>query len=58
MSNGSDHGSADPVADLELLRRFEPQLRLTRGEHFQPMGIDPYLGLTDLLEGAKARNPK
>ncbi len=58
MSAESSHMPAEPVADLELLRRFEPQLRLTRGEHFQPMGIDTYLGLTDLVARRAGKEPE
>jgi len=36
--------------DLELLRRFEPICRYTRGEHFYPMDVDRYLAECSLWE--------
>lgn len=36
------------TADLELLRRFEPVIRYTRGEFFFPMAVEPYLRECDL----------
>ena len=38
--------------DLELLRRFEPIIRYTRGEYFFPMAVDPYLAECDLWAGS------
>lgn len=32
-----------PTADLALLRRYEPVLRFTEGEHFLPVAVGPYL---------------
>jgi len=32
-----------PQSDLELLRRFEPVIRYTKGEHFFPMDVEPYV---------------
>jgi hypothetical protein len=41
------------ATDLELLRRFEPVVRYTRGELFFPMAGEPYLRECDLwAEGA------
>ena len=34
---------SDPLADLDLLRRYEPVLHFTRGEMFLPTRIDGYL---------------
>ncbi|CAN5765069.1 hypothetical protein BH10CHL1_BH10CHL1_40860 [soil metagenome] len=36
------------ITDLELLRRFEPILRFTRGEPFFPMDIEPYVRVSSL----------
>lgn len=36
------------TSDLELLRRFEPVLRYTKGEYFFPMAVDPYLAECEL----------
>lgn len=44
-----------PDADLALLRRFEPVLRLTAGEVFIPTSVEAYLGEAQLL--ANARTP-
>lgn len=35
--------STDPQADRDLLRRFEPVLRYTRGEQFFPTDVDSYI---------------
>jgi hypothetical protein len=43
--------------DLELLRRFEPIIRYTRGEYFFPMAVDPYLAQCDLWAGSPRGNP-
>jgi len=32
-----------PASDVELLRRFEPVVRYTQGEHFLPMDAEPYV---------------
>ena len=32
-----------PASDLALLRRFEPVVRYTRGEHCFPMHVEPYV---------------
>ncbi len=45
----------DPEADLALLRRFEPVVRYTRGEHFFPAPVDGYLARADLLVGRNER---
>ncbi len=34
---------SDRAGDRELLRRFEPVIRYTRGERFFPMDIEPYV---------------
>jgi hypothetical protein len=36
------------ATDLELLRRFEPVIRYTKGEFFFPMAVEPYLAECDL----------
>ncbi len=36
------------LSDLELLRRYEPVLRFTRGEQFFPMDVAQYVGLSSL----------
>lgn len=36
--------------DLELLRRFEPIVRYTQGEHFFPMDVDRYVADSSLWE--------
>ena len=38
--------------DLGLLRRFEPVVRFTDGEHFFPMAAESYVGACDLLRSA------
>ncbi len=38
--------------DLGLLRRFEPVVRFTDGEHFFPMAAGSYVGACDLLRSA------
>ncbi len=38
--------------DLDLLRRFEPIIRYTRGEYFFPMAVDPYIAECDLWAGS------
>jgi len=38
--------------DLELLRRFEPIVKYTEGEHFFPMDVDRYVGECSLWEVA------
>lgn len=40
MSEARSTGSAE---DRELLRRFEPVLRFTKGERFFPMDVEPYV---------------
>jgi hypothetical protein len=35
-------------SDLELLRRFEPIIRYTRGEHYFPMNVAPYVRASSL----------
>ena len=39
---------SDPTTDLELLRRFEPILRFTRGEPFFPMDVESYVRASSL----------
>lgn len=34
---------SDPEQELALLRRFEPVIRFTRGEHFFPCDVDDYV---------------
>ncbi len=48
-------GPLDPIADVALLRRFEPILRFTEGELFFPMPTDGYVADCDLLSGESAR---
>jgi hypothetical protein len=44
MSPSSDRPRAPKTAsDLALLRRFEPLVRYTRGEHCFPMDVEPYI---------------
>jgi hypothetical protein len=38
------------VDDFELLRRYEPVVRYTRGEHFFPMDVDRYVAECSLWE--------
>lgn len=45
----------DTGVDLELLRRFEPVVRYTRGEQFFPAPVDGYLARADLLVGRSER---
>lgn len=40
--------------DLELLRRFEPVLRLTSGEMFRPVSVEEYLAHAALLRGSQS----
>lgn len=49
---------SDPEADLRLLRRFEPQLRMTRGEQFHPIPLETYLPLTDLVVRRRGEPPR
>ncbi len=37
-----------PEQELELLRRYEPELRFTRGETFFPMDVEPYVNASSL----------
>lgn len=41
------------MEDLELLRRFEPILRLTAGEMFVPSSVEAYLGHARLVRDAR-----
>jgi hypothetical protein len=34
---------SEAISDLALLRRFEPVLRFTAGEHFFPINVQPYV---------------
>lgn len=52
----SDHAHGGE-RDLDLLRRFEPQLRLNRGELFHPMDVDAYLAETDLVLHRRGERP-
>nr|MBI2904074.1 hypothetical protein [Chloroflexota bacterium] len=36
--------------DLTLLRRFEPVVKYTQGEHFFPMDVDRYVAESSLWE--------
>jgi hypothetical protein len=42
--------TATALADLELLRRFEPVLRFTAGELFFPAAVDEYVANCELFE--------
>lgn len=42
--------SEQTLADLELLRRFEPVVHYTQGEHFFPMDVDRYVADSSLWE--------
>lgn len=53
----SSDGPHAGTSDLELLRRFEPQLRLNRGELFRPMDVDAYLAETDLVLHRRGERP-
>jgi hypothetical protein len=46
---------SDP--DLELLRRFEPIIRYTRGEHFFPMHVEPYVRASSLWMQQSRKRP-
>lgn len=37
-----------PADDLTLLRRHEPVVRFTKGEHFLPMAVEPYIARCSL----------
>lgn len=50
--------SSQPAGDLDLLARFEPQLHFTRGEQFQPLPIESYLRLTDLVVRRPGQEPE
>ena len=41
--------SGTDMDDLTLLRRHEPVVRFTEGEHFFPMAAENYVGACDLL---------
>jgi len=43
--------------DLELLRRFEPVVRYTQGEHFFPMDVDRYVAESSLWEARPDEPP-
>ncbi|MEK7787584.1 MAG: hypothetical protein AAB658_19440, partial [Chloroflexota bacterium] len=43
--------------DLELLRRFEPIIHFTGGEHFFPMDVDRYVGESSLWEARPEQPP-
>lgn len=45
------------TTDLELLRRYEPVIRFTDGEHFFPMAADSYVGACDLLHATIGGRP-
>lgn len=45
------------ITDLDLLRRFEPVIRFTDGEHFFPMAADSYVGACDLLRSQLGGRP-
>jgi hypothetical protein len=40
--------------DLELLRRYEPIIRYTKGELFFPMAVGPYVAQCDLWAGSQS----
>jgi hypothetical protein len=44
--------------DLDLLRRFEPVVRFTDGEHFFPMSAQSYVGACDLLRAGPGIAPE
>jgi hypothetical protein len=44
--------------DLELLRRFEPVVRFTDGEHFFPMSAASYVAACDLLRAGPGIPPQ
>lgn len=46
----------DGDGDDSLLRRFEPVLRFTHGEHFYPMSAEAYVAACDLLTGTSMRD--
>ena len=52
------HTAPDPLLadDLDLLRRFEPQVRYNEGELFLPAAVDGYLAECDLLVGRSERD--
>jgi hypothetical protein len=43
--------------DLALLRRHEPVVRFTEGEHFFPMAAESYVGACDLLLSVQGERP-
>jgi hypothetical protein len=43
--------------DLTLLRRHEPIVRFTEGEHFFPMAAESYVGACDLLLSVQGERP-
>src|SRR5664279_1447235 len=50
--------AADVAEDLQLLRRYEPVLRFTRGELFLPMSVENYLATCSLWRAAPRRLPQ
>ncbi|MBM4423839.1 MAG: hypothetical protein FJ030_10655 [Chloroflexi bacterium] len=46
------------MSDLELLRRFEPVVRFTQGEHFFPMDVDRYVSECSLWEACPDEPPE
>ena len=46
----------DPERDLDLLRRFEPIVRYTKGELFFPMSAVPYIAECELWAGTSERD--
>ena len=47
--------AADAAGDLQLLQRYEPVLRFTRGELFLPMAVEDYLEKCSLWRSAGGR---
>jgi hypothetical protein len=45
-------------SDLDLLRRFEPVLRFTRGENFFPMDVEEYVSLSSLWAQYPGQDPE
>lgn len=46
-----------PEQQIELLRRFEPELRFTKGETFFPMDVEPYVHASSLWMQINRQEP-
>jgi len=45
------------MSDLDLLRQYEPIVRMTQGELFLPRAVDSYVGASSLWELTAEKQP-